>query len=188
MLNVTMENPSSRSALAFLPEFYHRYIEEVEEDSLLPALTKSLEHWVSLDLALLHTLADSRYLPDKWSVKEVLQHIIDTERIMAYRALRFARMDKTELPGFDEDEYALHCGVSDRKVQELHEEFILLRKSNILLFASFSAAQLQATGVCSNRKVSVLALGFVLVGHQEHHLRILEERYYPLATGSPSNF
>jgi hypothetical protein len=107
----------------------------------------------------------------------MLQHLIDAERIFAYRALRFARKDATPLPGFDENEYADNSKASKRDWDELLEEFKSLRRSTEIMFGSFDKNQLDAPGIASGKPVYVLGIGFILVGHINHHLKVLKERY-----------
>ncbi|MBK9318154.1 MAG: DinB family protein [Bacteroidetes bacterium] len=111
----------------------------------------------------------------------VLQHINDTERIMSYRALRFARNDKTLLPGYDENYFVEHSNANERSLEALKEEFILLRKSAINMYESFNEESLLRRGICFNVDLSVLALGFILAGHQIHHMKVMQEKYYFLA-------
>ena len=118
-----------------------------------------------------------RYAEGKWSIKEVLQHIIDAERIFAYRALRFTRKDTTPLPGFDENSFAATSKADARSWDKLLEELNVVRRSSELLFNSFDAEQLQANGISSNSPNYVLAVGFIIIGHAMHHQKILKERY-----------
>lgn len=120
---------------------------------------------------------DYRYAEGKWTIKDILQHLIDTERIFAYRALRFARYDKTELPGYDENAFAAAVDANKRSIQDLLTEFTLVRHSTIALFKSFTQENLMSTGIASGYTVSVRALGFVTIGHQNHHLKVFKERY-----------
>ena len=120
---------------------------------------------------------DYRYADGKWTVKEVLQHIIDAERVFAYRALRFARKDPTFLPGFDENAFAENAKADKRDWKNLVEEFKVVRMSSEYLFASFDDDQLDATGTSNNNSVYVLGIGFLLIGHCNHHKNILKERY-----------
>jgi hypothetical protein len=121
---------------------------------------------------------DYRYAEGKWTIKDIIQHLIDTERVFSYRALRFARKDSTELPGYDENLYADTANGSERKLQEMLTELALVRQSTIMLFKSFSAESLLYTGIASNNVASVRALGFIIIGHQNHHMKIFKERYY----------
>lgn len=120
---------------------------------------------------------DYRYAEGKWTIKDILQHLIDTERIFAYRALRFARTDETELPGFDETSYGNVAHGSDRSINELLTEMSALRHANIMMFKSFSSEDLLRKGTASGYRVSVRAFGFLLIGHQNHHIKIFKERY-----------
>ena len=120
---------------------------------------------------------DYRYDEGKWTIKEVLLHILDAERIFAYRALCIARKDKTSLPSFDENLYADNSKADQRDWDELIEEFRLVRQSNGIMFASFDNEQLETSGIASNKSIYVLAIGFILVGHITHHIRIIKERY-----------
>ncbi|PZF73998.1 DinB family protein [Taibaiella soli] len=121
--------------------------------------------------------ANYAYAPGKWTVKDVLQHLLDAERIFTYRALRFARKDSTMLPGFEEDMYAANANAAQRSLQSLKEEFVSVRKATDLFFASLRDEQLQQKGTANNYSTTVQALAFVVFGHLLHHKQILEERY-----------
>lgn len=118
-----------------------------------------------------------RYAEGKWTIKEILQHIIDSERIFAYRALRFSRGDETSLPGFDENEYAKNVNAEGRSINDLLTEISALRHANIMMFKSFSDEAMLRKGTASGYTVSVRAFGFLLIGHQNHHIKIFKERY-----------
>ena len=118
------------------------------------------------------------YAEGKWTIKELIQHIIDTERVFSYRALCFARNDNTSLPGFDQDVFAENDNANDRNYYDLLNEMEVLRKSSIQLFKSFSDEALLRVGVASNNKMSVRALGYLFSGHQIHHLNIIKERCF----------
>lgn len=117
------------------------------------------------------------YDEGKWTVKEVIQHVIDTERVFCYRALSIARNDATELPGFNQDTFAAFDNSSERNYNDLLEEMRIVRQSSILLFTSFTKEALERIGIASNNEISVRAIGLLLSGHQKHHLKIIEERY-----------
>lgn len=119
----------------------------------------------------------SRYEPGKWTMKDILAHIIDDERVFCYRALRFARNDKTELPGVDQDIDAEFACANDRDISELLDEYNKVRDSSIALFKSFSEEMIERTGKASGFNVSVSALGYLIAGHELHHLKIIKERY-----------
>jgi uncharacterized damage-inducible protein DinB len=121
--------------------------------------------------------ADYAYANGKWTVKQLLQHMIDTERIFAYRALRISRNDQTALPGFDENHYANHAPVALRSLDALKEEYLLVRKTTDILISTFSEEQLILIGNASGNPVTLNALCFILFGHNLHHINILKERY-----------
>lgn len=169
----------SRPAKTEYSEFYQPYLDVIPEgdSGLKKLLESSLEAFNSLFENLDSDKENYRYAEGKWTVKELLQHIIDTERIFAYRALRFARKDSKVLSGFDENIYVENCDASERSLSSMVEEFDLIRKSNSLMFASFGANVLKRMGHVDGNEISVRALGFIICGHLLHHLRVLEERY-----------
>lgn len=118
-----------------------------------------------------------RYAEGKWTIKEILLHIVDDERIYAYRALRFARNDRTELPGFEQDDYALHSAANDRTVDDLLEEFATVRAATISLYQGLGGDVLTRAGVASGNFMSVRAIAYHIAGHELHHLKIIRERY-----------
>lgn len=163
--------------LETIPTFYKTYIKLVDETDLLQALR--LSSYRSLEL--LHSLPeakwDFRYADGKWSVRELWGHVIDAERIFAYRALTFARNDKVELPGFDENQYVPESNAAGRSLKKIADEFMHTRMSTIDLFESFSEDMLSRKGKANKNEVSVAALGFIIAGHETHHRKILRERY-----------
>lgn len=163
--------------LSRIPEWYHGYINKVKEDDLTAAFNIQTPPFLKFLEELPEAKRDYRYADGKWTVKEMLQHIIDAERIFAYRALRFARKDRTPLPGFDENEYAKNAIVSNRDWDNMVEEFRVLRKSTELMFASFSNEELELSGTASEKPVYVLGIGFIIIGHVAHHWDIIKERY-----------
>ena len=120
---------------------------------------------------------DYRYAEGKWTIKDIIQHVIDSERIFAYRALRFARKDSTPLPGFEENDYGNYAHADSRSIQDLLTEFSMVRHANIAMFKSFTEEDLLRKGTASGYTVSVRALGFLIIGHQNHHIKIFKERY-----------
>lgn len=118
-----------------------------------------------------------RYAAGKWTIKEILAHIVDDERIYSYRALRFARNDKTELPGFDQDEFAHFSGANDRKINDILDEFASVRRSTVTLFNSFDDDALLRFGIASGNIMSVRAAAYHIAGHELRHLNIIKERY-----------
>lgn len=154
------------------------YLELVDTTwSLTEELEVSLHNLVHFVREIPMDKFDYRYAEGKWTIKDILQHLIDTERVFAYRALRFARYDKTELPGYDENAFAVATDANRRSIQDLLTEFTLVRHSTIALFKSFTEDNLMSTGTASGFTVSVRALGFVIIGHQYHHIKVFKERY-----------
>ena len=129
------------------------------------------------DLILLPRFQIFRYDNGKWTIKELLQHIIDAERVLSYRALRFSRNDPSDLQGFDEDWYVGNSNGNERNFEDILEEFTYLRKANISLFNSFTSEMMLMLGTANGSIMSVRALGFIIVGHQMHHLKIIKEKY-----------
>lgn len=171
-----------KSDLSWPPCYFDTYINKVPDVGITEALAQSLTDLNQLDVNALRALGDKVYAPGKWTVRDIFQHITDGERVFSYRALRFARNDKTALPGFDENLFAENTGANTRPLEQVLEELKIVRKSTIALFDTFSDEALARTGVMFNSELPVLALGFVTVGHQTHHLGIIRERYLPLLT------
>ena len=157
--------------------FFNSYIGNANTDDLLTALAASEEYIVNFMLSLKEQQLNHRYQPGKWSIKEMLVHMADTERIFAYRALRFARNDKTDLPGFDENAYAEQSKAEGRAITSILAEYAAARQATIELFKGFDDEMLGRTGTASGRSVSVRALGFAILGHEIHHLNIIKQRY-----------
>jgi uncharacterized damage-inducible protein DinB len=131
--------------------------------------------------ALLEPLDDSmgiyRYQPNKWTINDLLQHLIDTERVFQFRALCFARADTNEMAGFEQDDYVLAAQANRRQLAALKVEFQTMRQSSIQLYQSFSEDMLAKTGVASGARMSVESIGYIISGHQLHHTNILKQRY-----------
>lgn len=167
----------ARPDLSRVPDYFHRYISEVKEDDLSDALKNQAQSFI----AFLHTIPadkrDYRYAEGKWTIKELLQHIIDTERIFAYRALCIARKEAAPLPGFDENTYAANSKAAQRNWSDLTEEFSVVRHSTEILFSSFDKEQMEQSGTASNKSIYVAGIGFILAGHVAHHQKIIAERY-----------
>ena len=160
-----------------LPAFYTRYVTLVKDSNFLDALKSSNEMMVKVIQSIPESMGEYRYAPEKWSIEELLCHVMDAERIFAYRALRFARNDKTPLSSFEENDYAPQANAHSRTISELEEEIIRLRQTTIDLFASFSAEMLQRSGPANQVTISVLNLGYIISGHETHHRLVLSERY-----------
>ncbi|MBP1598202.1 MAG: DinB family protein [Acidobacteria bacterium] len=166
-----------RPEIDSIPEFYRGYVRRVEEDDLLAALTESGRRTLELLASLPADKAGFRYEPGKWSIQEVLCHLMDSERIFSCRALRFARNDRTPLPGFEQDAYAPNANAGARSLANLAGELRRLRATTTDLFASFTPEMMIRRGEANRYEISVLGLGFVIAGHEQHHLQVLRERY-----------
>jgi len=158
-------------------EFFATYIKALDDVHLVEELEISLHDFIKFVQNIPMDKFDYRYAEGKWTIKDIIQHIIDTERIFGYRALLISRNDKTPLPGFDENEYVENTNANNRGLQELLTEFSAVRHSNLLLFKSFSEEQLTRMGITSNHPISVRAIGFMIIGHQKHHQNVFQERY-----------
>jgi hypothetical protein len=169
-----------RSSINPLPEFFDRYINLVDDIELITAMEKYSSNWLNAEKEKFIALKDSIYAPGKWTVKDILQHVIDNERIFCYRALRFARNDKTPLPGYDEQLFGQHANGFKRTIDDLLNEFALVRQASLALFKNFNEEILLHKGIANNKELSVLAAGFIIAGHPIHHLNVIKERYYPL--------
>src|SRR5690606_257418 len=168
---------SSLSKSEYHP-YYEIYMSGLNSDiDLLEELEASHHYFIKFVQDIPMEKHDYRYDVGKWTIKEIIQHLIDCERIFAYRALRFSRNDKTELPGFDENHYAANCEANQRHLKDLLMEFSLVRHSTLALFRSFSKETLQRKGRANQVEISVRALGFMIIGHQEHHKKVFQERY-----------
>ena len=166
-----------RPDLSRVPEYYHGYINQVLENDLMPAIKAHTAAFIEFFNSIPANKRDYRYAEGKWTIKEVLQHIIDAERVFAYRALCFARKDATPLPSFDENAYADHSRAENRDWDDLMEEFKAMRKSNEILFGSFNEEQLETTGTASGKSNYVLAICYIVIGHASHHIKVTKERY-----------
>ena len=159
-------------------EFYSGYIDKIDDEAeLVSSLQKNTEEMIKFLEGISSEKWNHRYQPDKWSLLEMVQHIIDTERIFQYRALCFARNEQKALPGFDHDLYVLNSGVEHRSGSELIEEFKAVRQSGIYLFKSFTDTMLKIIGNMNDVNASPRAIGFIMVGHAMHHKDIISNRY-----------
>jgi DinB superfamily len=170
------------SDIGSLPPFFDKYILRNDSElSLLESLTQNSPDAIILPhLEKLLKLGDKVYAPSKWTIKKIVQHCIDTERIMSFRALSFARGETNEIFGFDENAYADNADVSHITLEDLIDEYALLRKTTIALFKNLRESDLVRKGTASKISISPLALGFVIVGHPMHHFNVIEDRYFPL--------
>ena len=158
-------------------EFHLTYLSKADNKELVQNLKDNKDKIVTFLESILEEKYPYKYADDKWTIKEVVQHIIDTERIFAGRALRIARNDKAALPGFDQDEFNPFSGANNRTKNELIADYIANRNNTICLFNSFTDEMLLRIGHVSDHSLSARTAGFVIIGHENHHLEVLKERY-----------
>lgn len=169
-----------KSTIEEMPELYGRYIDLVEDLPINVALDKHFANIQNLNVNALEELGSLTYAPEKWTVKEVLQHIIDWERVFVYRAVVFVRKEGTIPSGHDENIMAANSKANSKSLKEIIEDFLIVRSCTSSLFRSFDDDDLMTIGQNWNMEMSVLSVGFTIVGHQIHHFNILQERYLPL--------
>ncbi|PRZ23469.1 DinB family protein [Flavobacterium granuli] len=157
--------------------YYKGYIQVLENVDLIEELEICLHDFIKFVQNIPMDKFDFRYAEGKWTIKDIIQHLIDAERVFSYRALRISRNDKTPLPGFEENDYVDHANANNRSLQELLTEMAVVRQATLSLFKSFSEEQLKKIGIASNNEVSVRAIGFIIIGHQKHHQKIFQQRY-----------
>ncbi|MDG1063727.1 MAG: DinB family protein [Flavobacteriaceae bacterium] len=157
--------------------FYKTYIDHTKGHDYTELVQQHNDRIVQAWSAVPIQKVDFAYAPGKWTVRQMLQHVIDTERILAYRALAISREEPHAIAGFDENKYAAIATASDRNWDEMILEWQVVRQSTNMLFASFTKGQIQNMGVASDNPISVNALGFIIIGHALHHLGVLHERY-----------
>ena len=162
-----------------MPEYFDRYINLNDDVDVIESLNIGLREWQDADLHAWEKIGDKVYAPGKWTVKDIIQHIIDTERIFSYRALNFARGDREARP-FDEDQFALHAMATGRTLSDLIDEAIAVRTSTLKLYQSFTPDMLARIGISFKGEYSVEAIGFIFTGHQRWHFGVIKERYMPL--------
>lgn len=167
----------SRPQASDFPAYFSRYISKVDTDSVHEAIKKYAKSLADFYTGLPEDKADYAYAPGKWTLKELLVHVIDAERIFSYRVLRIARKDKTPLASFDENSYAENSLATERSFADIKEEFLAVRKSTDLLLASLNEEQLSEQGISSNLPVTANAIAYIIYGHMLHHKQVLEEKY-----------
>lgn len=167
----------TRPEVSSVPAFYKPYIEHVKDMDLMEALRHAGKVVQQLLITIPEDKGTYHYAEGKWTIKEVLNHMMDAERVFAYRALRFSRNDPTALQPFEENDYATRANAHGRTIHQLAREMQWLRESTIDLYASFTPEMLLLEGTASGKRISVLNLGYIIAGHDVHHQRILVERY-----------
>ena len=166
-----------KSDIIPMPEYFDRYINLVKDTELVQAFEDSLEEIYEMIEILNEEKGGYRYAEGKWTIKEIIQHLVDCERIFCYRGLLFARKDKTMPAGFDQDLHVTNSKANSRTVDSLLKELRMLRLSTIEMFQSFDEETLQNTGINWKYEMSVLAMGFTIIGHQSHHFNIIHTNY-----------
>jgi hypothetical protein len=159
------------------PAYYGTYIQKVKGNDLIKSLKEIHQETKDLLKNVSEEKLNYRYAPGKWSIKEIIGHLIDGERVFAYRALRFARNDKTPLASFEENDWAASSNAGQRSFSELMSEFDAVRETTIHLFNSFDEEMILRKGVASEKEISVKSLGYSMAGHEFHHAGIIKERY-----------
>jgi hypothetical protein len=157
--------------------YYGKYVSLVADGDVVESLNRQLDESLALLGQIAEVQADFRYAPGKWSIKELVGHMIDTERIFSYRALRFARNDKTPLNGFEQDDYIRGASFDDYTLADLASEFAHVRRASLSLFKHLNEEAWNRTGTASDSHVSVRALAYIIAGHELHHMEILRSRY-----------
>ena len=158
-------------------EYFQTYIDKVEGDNFLLKMGQVHESTQRFLASIDNKMEEFRYEEGKWSIREVIGHLIDTERVFNYRALRFARGDNTDLSGFDHEKFVPTSKAGGRLLKHLAEDFQAVRNSSIALFDSFDNDMLALSGTANDNKATVNALGFIIVGHELHHIQVIKQRY-----------
>jgi len=166
-----------KSELSQLPEYFDRYINKCDDIELLDAIQKSIEEVDAIDIEKWEAIGNYSYAPGKWTIKDILQHLIDTERIFSYRTLAYARNETQNMINFPEDEYAIAAEANERSLEDLISELRIVHLSFKALFQSFTPAMLSKMCKGFNGLYSVAAAGFILPGHQRWHFQIIKEKY-----------
>jgi hypothetical protein len=157
--------------------WYTPYIATLSNENLIEEFEISLHRFIRFVQDIAMDKHDYAYAPGKWTIKDIIQHLIDCERILSYRALCIARNDKTNFPNFDEDRYAIEAKGNTKSLMHLLTELTSVRQATLLLFKSFNDEELTRMGTASDAPISVRALGFIIIGHQNHHQKVFLEKY-----------
>ena len=157
--------------------YYENYIKLIEGDDILKILNDQSKRTQDILNSFSEHKGNFRYADGKWTVKEVIGHLMDSERVFAYRALCIARGEKKSLPGYEQDDYVKEGNFNGRELFELNYDFRLLRESNLLLFRSFTPEIMKRKGFANENSITVLALLFIIAGHEKHHMKVLREKY-----------
>jgi uncharacterized damage-inducible protein DinB len=168
---------TEKSKVGVYPPYFYNYIRLVENEDLKTILKNQLPESLAFFNSIPKEKYDYKYAEGKWSIKEALQHIIDTERVFTYRSLAFSRKDTNILPSFDDKSYAANANGSRREWNDLVDEFTAVRNATQLLFNSFSTEQLDSLGKASDYEMNAKAMGYTIAGHLAHHINVIKERY-----------
>jgi hypothetical protein len=158
-------------------DYYHRYVSKVPDGNVLDILERQIEEAFTTLSAVDEAKANYRYEPGKWSLKQVIGHMCDVERLFQYRALVFARSDKTPLPAFEQDDYVANANFDTRTMSDLVAEYRAIRASTLAMFRSFNPEAFALTGTASGFEFTVRAVAYILAGHERHHLDVIKDRY-----------
>lgn len=174
MAKIVITKPEPNDAASY----YSRYIDVVPNNDAYSFLEEQLKTIPDYLTTITAEKENFKYAPGKWSIKELVGHINDTERVMAYRALTFARNERVQLPGFDQDTWVMNTNIDSYTLADMIEEFKIIRKSTLLLFGHMTEEALMRKGVSNKNTVSVRALAYIIAGHADHHISILQTRYF----------
>jgi uncharacterized damage-inducible protein DinB len=158
-------------------QYFERYISKVPDGDIVELLSKQLDETLRLLGSVSESGGDYRYGPEKWSIKEVVGHMADTERIFCYRALCFARGETASLPGFDENEYVRNSNFAQRTMRDLAAELAAVRRATLALFSNLDEQSMARRGLANEREYSVRSIPYIIAGHERHHAALLRERY-----------
>lgn len=159
------------------PVFYKPYIDEIQDGDITDILITQGKTAYKFFKDIPESIGDYRYLPDKWSIKEVIGHLADAERVFAYRLMRISRGDKTELAGFDENFYIVNGRYNEMSMKALIDNILFLRASTINLVSNLTEEELSRSGTANGSHITANALAYIIAGHLEHHLNVINERY-----------
>lgn len=159
------------------PEYCGHYFDLIQSDDLLSEFEKSKELTLNICKLISPELENYAYQPDKWTIKEVLRHIIDMERIFAYRAFRFSRYDDTELSGVEENDYIEKVKHTDLKLSDLRDEYLAVRNATIWIYSNIKAEMLDFKGIANKQTYTARSLGFAIIGHNVHHCNVIKTKY-----------
>ena len=173
-MNTTLKKPEAKESA----DYYKKYIGLVDGNDFLNVLEMLMSKTVTFLNALDAAKWNYRYAEGKWSIKEVMLHVLDTERIMTYRALRIARNDKTPLPGYEQDDYIPYTDAENRSPASIIEEYKAVRGATISMFSNFNDEMLSRVGTASGNPFTPRALGYIIAGHELHHMQIIRQRYF----------